>query len=183
MRLFRRNESLHERLAREGGLVESAGKPPWDSSGIHGLAQPRQWDVVAVVDAPELDVAQLELVALPTGELLVEAEAPEEILTSFAQAIESRLQPPYRAEAVRRSDGTWAIGARAIEVVELDLAVDGEEVTVTRRGAERRLEVDGAHAFGTLPELEELAERRHEDYVLQARHLDGRFWEIRVTPL
>ena len=54
MGLFRR-ESLHERLAREGGLVEPSGvRPAWDEAGIHGVPQAREWDLVATVAAPEL---------------------------------------------------------------------------------------------------------------------------------
>src|SRR2546423_12218241 len=51
MGLFRR-ESLHERLAREGGLVEPSGvRPAWDEAGIHGVPQARGWDLVATVAA------------------------------------------------------------------------------------------------------------------------------------
>ena len=49
MGLFRR-ESLHERLAREGGVAEPSGVPPaWDATGIHGVARPREWDLVTTV--------------------------------------------------------------------------------------------------------------------------------------
>jgi len=53
--LFRRKESLHEKLAREGGLVETeTTAAPWDKAGIHGVARPRRWDAVVTAEA-ELD--------------------------------------------------------------------------------------------------------------------------------
>ena len=55
MGLFRRRESLHEQLAREGGLdLEPVGEPRppgWMETGIHGVPRGREWDAVVAVDA------------------------------------------------------------------------------------------------------------------------------------
>ena len=71
MGLFRR-ESLHERLAREGGLVEPSGaRAAWDEAGIHGVHRVREWDLVTTVAAPEIQGDAVDFVALPDGSLLV----------------------------------------------------------------------------------------------------------------
>jgi hypothetical protein len=83
---------------------------------------------------------------------------------------------------VRQSEALWAVAARAIDVVQLpDRRADAIELSV--RSGERALNVDGAREFGTIPELEALAPRRHADYVVRAERLDGDWWEVRVDPL
>ena len=56
----------------------------------------------------------------------------------------------------------------------------GDEVELALHGDERTLLIDGNRAFGTLPELEALAEG---DAVIRAARLDGNLWEVRVDPL
>jgi len=101
-----------------------------------------------------------------------------------ARALVSELDPPYRALAVRREGATWAVGAVAIEVVELPADTEGEELmlTVTQEG-ERALEVDGRPTLGGMEALERAAGGRFEAYVLRATRLDGRLWEIGIDPL
>ncbi len=48
------------------------------------------------------------------------------------------------------------------------------------RGDEKTLVVDGNRSFGTLPELEGMADG---DAVIRASRLDGTLWEVRVDPL
>jgi hypothetical protein len=123
---FWRREPVHRRLAREGGLEPPPHRPGphWGEVGIHGLARPREWDATAVVEAGGLRPEELEFVALPDGTLLVEDEVPDDALGPLADAIEASLAPPYRARAVRRGGDVWAVGARRIEVAELDEAGD-----------------------------------------------------------
>ena len=72
MGLFRRREPLHERLAREGGLLPPANpRPAWQETGIHGLARPREADATVTAPASAADGQRVIFVALPTGELLV----------------------------------------------------------------------------------------------------------------
>jgi hypothetical protein len=177
--LFRRNEPLHVRLAREGGISlgddnVAPHSAPWDAAGIHGLQRLREWDAVLTVEAPGLEGDRARFVALSRDVLLVE-EGPDDV-EQLALAIEGRLAPPYRAEAVRRDRDLWAVGARSIEVAELP-GVGGSEIELASHGAERTLVVDGEPAFGTIPALE------RPEQVARARRLDGETWEVVVDKL
>jgi hypothetical protein len=177
--LFRRREPLHRRLAREGGLdpprpVDT--RPSWGEVGIHGVARPREWDTVAVVPA-DLPGDRASFAALPGGTIVVD-EGPDEI-APLADAVERTLQPPYRAEAVRRGPETWSVGASRIRVVELREA-PGDAVTLTVGPEGRELVVDGARSFGSLPQLEQLLAG---DGVVEATRIDGDVFEVRVHNL
>jgi hypothetical protein len=173
---FRRREPLHVRLAREGGipLEGQRTRPAWDASGIHGLHRLREWDAVVTVEAPELSGDRASFVTLPDGDLVIE-DGPDGI-TSLATALERELDPPYRAEAVRRDEILWAVAGRRIEVVELP-GLSGEELELTANGGERTLLVDGERSFGSLPALE------RPGHVVRARRIDGELWEVDAAPL
>src|SRR5437868_8118445 len=115
MSLFRRRESLHERLAREGGVDESPPPvdpgPRWGEVGIHGVPRPREWDAVVAAEAPDLKGDAATFVALENGDL-IEEEGPEGDLSPLADAVEGRLAPPYRAQAVQKGEGVWTVAAR-----------------------------------------------------------------------
>jgi hypothetical protein len=179
--LFRR-KPLHERLAEEGGLVERSTVPPYtgviSEVGIHGIARERQYDAVVATEAPAIEGDSVRFVALPDGSLLLE-EGGDGDLTPLAEAIEQELARPYRATAVRRGEATWAVAGHRLRVVELP-EPGGDEIELAVRGDERTLVVDGNRSFGTLPELEELADG---DAVIRAGRLDGTLWEVRVDPL
>lgn len=186
-----RREPLHTKLAREAGLdlgLDLDGGPapsataPWHESGVHGVARPREWDAVAVRDIAGLAGDQLEYVALPDGTLRTEEEVSEEALSALADAL--ALDPPYRAQAVRRDGVTWAAAARRIEVAELPDAPSGAmHLELTAHEGERSLLVDGARVFGGVRSLESIAEARYSSYVAEAERLDRDLWELRVTPL
>jgi hypothetical protein len=188
--LFRRREPLHERLAREGGLPEE-----WESRyeplrppgipevGITGNQPFREWDATAVAEAPGLEGDAVDFVVLPDRSVLVEEEAGDAPLEPLAAALEETLEPPYRAHGVRRTDAAWAVGARKIEVLELEPDVEGETIELSSVGGERALAVDGSSSLGRIPQLEAAGEARARDYVLRARRLDGSLWEVDVTPL
>lgn len=181
MGLFRR-KPLHERLAEEGGLVERSTVPPYtgviSEVGIHGISRERQYDAVAATEAPGIEGDSVRFVALPDGSLLVE-EGGEGDFTPLADAVEQELARPYRATGVRRGETTWAVAAHRLRVIELP-EPGGDEIELARRGEERTLVVDGNRSFGTLPELEGLADG---DAVIRASRLDGTLWEVRVDPL
>lgn len=121
--------------------------------------------------------------ALPDGVLLVDDDLPEGALAPLAEAVEATLRPPYRAEAVRRTEQIWAVAARSIEVVSLADDPTGDELELTWDGSERGYRVDGSPSFGSQHELERLAGSRHEHYVVRGARLDGQLWEIQVAPL
>ena len=181
MGVFRR-KPLHERLAEEGGLVEQRpARPPFTGvigeTGIHGVPREREYDAVVTADAEDVPGSTAQFVGLEDGSLLL--EEGEGDLTPLADAIEGELPRPYRAHAVRRGETQWAVAGRRLRVVRLP-EPGGDEVELALRGDDRTLVVDGSRAFGTLPELEALADG---DAVIRAARLDGDLWEIRVDPL
>ena len=186
MSVFRR-EPLHERLAREGGLGLPAEQPPhdvrprWGAVAIHGMHRLREWDAVGSVSLPALAGEELEFVVLPDGTVLVEEALPDDALSALADTVEAAIEPPYRAQAVRRQGGVWAVAARAMAVVEVR-GLEGDEVELAVREAERTLVVDGAEAFGSVPALEALGAEL-QAYVVRASRLDGDLFEVELTPL
>jgi hypothetical protein len=184
--LFRR-KALHERLAQEGDLSASAPEPvdttpKWGEVGIHGLQRPRQWDVVVTARAPDLEGKKTEFSSLPDGLLIIDEGVRAEDLEPLILAVESELEPPYRAEAVLQHDHTWAVAARAVDLLELP-GVEGEELTLTLQDGVKSFVLDGHEEFGTVPELERFALERYNSFVAVANHLDGDLWEVRVNPL
>jgi hypothetical protein len=184
--IFRR-EPLHKKLAREGELQE-ADAPPlvdpgphWGATGIHGVSRPRRWDAVASAEAAGLSGDEVHFVALPNGDLVVDEDEPADTLGPLADALEQTLEPPYRAEAVRQGEDVWAVAARRVEVTELE--ADGEELDLVVNEGERTLTVDGARAFGTIPELERLGASEGDSYVVRATRLDGNLWEVVASAL
>jgi hypothetical protein len=180
--LFRRSKPLHERLAEEGGLVEPSPPRPLftgviGETGIHGVPRAREYDAVVTADAPDVEGDNVRFVALEDGTLVIEDGDGD--LTPLADAIEQEVKRPYRATAVRRGETQWAVAGRSLRVVELP-EPGGEEVELAIRGEERTLVVDGNRAFGTLPELEALAQG---DAVIRAARIDGSLWEVRLDRL
>jgi hypothetical protein len=179
--LFRR-KPLHERLAEEGGLVETSPTGPAftgviPETGIHGVPRERRYDAVVTVEAPDLQGESAVFVALEDGSLLI--EEGEGDLTPLADAIERDVPRPYRATAIHRGGSQWAVAGHSLRIMELPEPV-GDEVVLSLRGDERTLVVDGNRSFGTIPELEALGSG---DAVIRASRLDGDLWEVRVDPL
>jgi hypothetical protein len=167
---------LHIELAERGGLVEPPReldpKPLWGEVGIHGVARARQWDAIAAADAPGLHGDDVTFVVLPDGTLLGdEAQAP------LADALD--LDPPYRAEAVRREGELWAVAARRIAVVRLAQDIPGDVVELTVVDGDRSVAVDGVRTFGSIPELE----RPGRSYAVRAERLVDDLWEVRGSEL
>jgi hypothetical protein len=172
--LFRR-ESLHQKLARQGGLVDSSPgedrRAPWDKAGIHGVHRPREWDEVATV---ETDVLGDHASFVVLDDKIVIEDGPDDV-SALADAIS--LDPPFRAEAVPRAEGVWAVAARRIDVVPLP-GQDGAELEQTRHGGEVTFVVDGWRRFGSIAALE-----RDGDYTVRARRLEGELWEVEASLL
>jgi hypothetical protein len=181
---FFRKEPLHRRLAREGRIdVDEPAPidttPRWGGPGVHGIPRMREWDAMAIAEAPDLEGDEVTFATLPDGTLIVD---DEEDCAPLADALETQLAPPYRAWAIRRSETQWAVAGRGIEVVELG-GVDGDVVDLTVREGERSLVVDGMPTFGGLQSLEQFAGERFEAYVAHAERLDEDLWDVRITPL
>jgi hypothetical protein len=188
--IFRR-EPIHKKLARQArlDLAPEAGPypepvdpgPNWGEVGIHGVSRPRRWDAVGSVEAPDLEGDELHFVALPNGDLVVDEDEPEGTVAPLAEAVEESLDRPYRAEAVRRGGEVWAVAAQRIQVLDFD--APGDELQLAASSGERTLTVDGERSFGTVPALEQLGASLGRDYVVRARRLAGRAWEVEASPL
>jgi hypothetical protein len=199
----RRDETLNERLAREAGLAPDGGEAPLrrpargraldalaslpgrlpDLGGIHGPHRAREWDAVATASVPGVAAERLEFVALPDGDFVADDDLPDAALAALADAVEASVEPPYRAEAVRRDGDTWAVAARTTDVLELPAGIDGDEIELAVNEGDRSVLVDGQPAHAPLGALETLAESRHGSYVARATRLDERLWEVEIFPL
>lgn len=205
MRFFRRGETLNERLLREAELQEqqadpaaNAGPPePLDpvvafrrqfDSGAGALAgaglppRARHWDTFVTAEAPDVEGNDVDFVVLPDGTILVEEEEGDAALEPLANAVETKISPPYRAKAVKQTDRIWAVSAMQIQVARFEQ--DGDTIELTQTGDGRALRVDGMPSFGGLPELERIGEAQAgAAYAVHAERLDGDLWEVRVSAL
>jgi hypothetical protein len=163
-------------LGRSGAVSEAL---------VAGLA--RRWrlrepHVIASAEVPDLTGESYTFTTVPDGSMLVDDDG-EEDLSRLADAVEVHLNRPYRAEAVRHGDSSWAISAWPIQVA--SLAADGDELELTSVAGERTYSVDGEfvdEAFAPLA-LAQLGEAHWDDYALHASRLDDELWEIEVHPL
>ena len=155
-------------------LGDDGPRGPWDIAGIHGLQRAREWDAVVAVDAPELEGERAHFVALPDGTAVVEEGATD--VTILARGVDAEVQRPYRAEAVRRARGLWAVAARAIETVELP-GISGREIELVTHGNDEMLSIDGERSHGTIPAL------ARPGHVVSARRIAGDIWEVDSNPL
>jgi hypothetical protein len=153
---------------------DDAPRGPWDIAGIHGLQRARKWDAVVTVEAGTLAGERALFVALPDGRLVIEEGSGG--LEPLAAAVDAELPRPYRAEAIRRERGLWAVAANAIEVVELP-GIAGREIELVSHGGDRILSVDGERSFGTIAALE------RPQHVVRARRIEGAVWEVEVDAL
>ena len=185
MPFWRRERPLHERLAEQGGmtLATEADRDvaPWNQAGVHGVPRPREWDTVVTVEA-ELPGDAVNFVALADRTLVVDEDVPDEALTPLADAVETQLNAPYRAQATRRGERLWAVGARKINVTRISDQIGGDKVELAVQDGERTVLVDGALAMGSFASLEALAAGM-QSYVIRADRLDGDLWEVAVLPL
>ena len=156
----------------------------WLEAGITGLARQREWDAVATADAPGASGDEAEFVALADGRLLVDAGPDGFDPEPLASALEGAIERPYRALALRRPE-MWAVGASAIEVVQLDPGTRGDDLELTWDGATLSLVADGMPADpSSAAALERLAAGRESGaYAAHAGRLDSDLWEILVLPL
>jgi hypothetical protein len=182
---WRREKPLHERLAERGGMTmpTEVGRDvvPWHQAGVHGVPRPRQWDVVVTAEA-DLPGDAVHFVTLEDRTVVVDEEVPDNQLAPLADAIETQLEPPYRAEGTRQRDRLWAVGASKISVVAIDEEIGGDAVELAAREDEVTMLVDGAHVFGSVPALEALGAGL-ASYVVRADRIDGDLWEVVVLPL
>jgi hypothetical protein len=194
--LFRRNEPIHAKLAREAGLDfahsvnEPAGPPPidprhplWRVAGIHGVPRVREWDAVTTAAAPDLPGDETDFVALADGTIYTDDDLPDEALTPLADALESLLEAPYHALALRQDGDVWSVAALRVTVVEVPEDVPGDKVDLVVNEGERTTRVDDVETRVAIPSLEQFAAQQFGSFVLGASRLDDTLWEVTVLPL
>jgi hypothetical protein len=193
---FRREEPLHEKLAREGGLdfprgVDEPDGPPtidpehplWRIAGIHGIPRAREWDAVVTAIATELPGDEADFVALPDGTLYTDDDLPDGALAPLADAFDGLLHAPYHAVALRQEEDVWTAAALRVDVVEVPEDVDGDQVDIVVNEGERKVLVDKAESRAEIPSLEDFAGQQFSSFVLHASRLDETLWEVTVLPL
>ena len=211
MGLFRRRkETLNEQLLREAGLdpaevlgdqqptvplgyrpepePDSSAPPPprtgditlgWLGNVESGTGN---WDAVVTARAAGVVGNRAEFTTLPNGDVIVEQEKGDGDLSPFADAVEKKIEPPYRAAAGRQDGDLWAIGAKRIQVAKFELA-EGDALELSENDGVQELRVDGEPSDAMVPELARLGERVGADYCVEATRIDGDFWEVKVTAL
>lgn len=194
MGFLRREEPLHERLAREGGLDFPRGAqehpgpldprhPFWQVAGIHGVARAREWDAVVAAEAPDLPGAELDFVVLEDGTLIVDQDLPDETLSPLADALDGSLEAPYHAYAHRREGDVWVAAAILVDVAEVPEAIDADSVEIVVRDGEHMTAVGGDLTNRRIESLEAVAAEDFESYFLEATRIDERLWEVTVNAL
>jgi hypothetical protein len=194
MGFWRREEPLHEKLAREGGLdfpravQDLAGPldprhPFWQVAGIHGVHRAREWDAVVAAEAPQLPGDELDFVVLEDGTLVVEEDLPEDALAPLADKLDEQLEPPYHAYAHRREGDAWVGAAIVVDVVEVTEEIDADSIEIVVRDGERMTVIGGELTDLRIEPLEALAEEDFESYYLEATRIDSTLWEVSVNAL
>ena len=189
---------MHRALADAAGMSlgdgslrapgPAAAPPGWDGeqrgeAGIHGVPRARRWDAVVTADAPGLRGDTVHFVTLEDRTIVVDEDEPDEALAPLADALETRLAPPYRAEAVRRDGALWGVAGRGITVVaEPSLSGEEAELVLTRSGW--ALTVDGIHRLAHVPALEAAGRAGGSaEAVVRASRLVDDLWEVEAAPL
>jgi len=184
---------LHRVLAEKGGLTTPrppAAQPPgFDGEargepGIHGVPRARRFDVVTTAQVEDGPDDRVRFVALTNGSLVPEdpTGAPADALASFAAAVDSSLERPYRAEAVPRERGLWAVAARRIVVLDAP-GFQGREAELVSTREGRSLHVDREPRFGSVPSFERAGLEHGAEYVVRAFHLVDDLWEVEASAL
>lgn len=203
MGLFRRNqETLNEQLLREAGLDQSVelatpaspepdppSKPPELPLDIDPHS-PRHkhrflptgtvdWDALVFVKAA-LAGDRIEFTTLPNGDIIVDEGTGD--LSPLADAVEEKIDRPYKAVADRHENEVWAVGAREIQVAEFAFA-EGDAIVLSVTDGTEQVRVDDEPSDARVSALERLGEREGPNYCVEADRIDGDFWEVRVLPL
>jgi hypothetical protein len=170
--------------------------PRWLEVGISGVPRQREWDLVSIVDVPELEgasVSQLAFKLLADGSSAGPdlAHVPPEALARLAAVVAEGLDPPCDVRAVRRGVRDWSVAARELdlELAELPALAGIDELAVAvAPDGNRTVLVDGEEAGASagveqaVLELERRGRERFPAFVARAvRGSAG--WELTIDPL
>lgn len=210
MGLFRRRkETLNEQLLRDAGLdpahalgpdAGAATTEPHPDPAPFLLPPPRMgdvslgwmgkvesgptdWDACVTATVPGLAGDRVEFTTLPDGDVIVDEESGDADLSPLADAVERRIDPPYRAAAERHDGDLWAVGAKRIEVAKIPFP-SGDRLELSRNGGDEALRVDGEPSDEPVPPgLERVGDAAGGSFYVEAARIDGDLWEVRATAL
>jgi len=138
--------------------------------------------VVVSLLAPNIAGDYAVFVALPERLLIVEEQEGDSDLGILADAIEKRLQAPYRARALRVDERRFVVVASGIETVELP-GFDGEELVVfALPDGQRTTVLDGASHQLANAQVEAILEES-APCLLRLENVDESIWEVSVDLL
>src|SRR5262249_35015403 len=150
-----------------------------DGSGVG----PKEWDAATMTIVPGLVGKRAAFTTLPNGDVIVDQEDGNADLSPLADAIEEHFPPPYRAVASRQTGDLWGVGAKRIQVVEIQFP-SGGKLELSRHGEDDELRVDGEPSDAPVPaELEQVGGAVGDSFYVEATRIDGDFWEVRATAL
>jgi hypothetical protein len=113
--------------------------------------------------------------------VIVSEESGDADLSPLADAVEKKIDPPYRAVAARQDGALWAVCARRIRVAQIPFP-SGEKLELSWNGDDEALRVDGEESDEAVPpELEAVGDGAGASYFVEALRIDGDLWEVRAT--
>ena len=153
--------------------------------GVTASARPEEWDAVESTRASDLVGDEVHFVALADAArtVVVDEDEPNGSVAPLADAIETQLEPPYRAVALRQDGEVWSVGATRVEVVELAADIDGDAIELTSVDGNVELRIDDRDSGLELPVLEEIGERLESDYAVRAERLTETTWVVDADAL
>jgi hypothetical protein len=159
-------------------------EPIWLRRGVPdgSSVQPRDWDAAVTVSAPGLVGDEVKFTTIPGGDVIVSEQSGDADLSPLADAVEKKIDPPYRAIAARQGGDLWGVGAKRIQVARFELA-EGDTVELSENDGVRELRVDGEPSDAEIPELARLGEQVGSAYCVEGKRIDGDFWEVKVSAL
>ncbi len=202
MKLFRRHNEPKAHLLSEGGLRRQTPiKPRCNIApdrrtpgrltadglsevlgdfnvGVLGQGQ-EPWDVFMITKVAGLDSDEVLFWALPSGDLLV-AESGTANISVLADAVEKKLERPYKALAGRQDSDYWAVAARQVHVAEFAFT-GADSLELERDDATTTFWVAGAVSSLPAPrELEAIGKAGGRDFYVAAERLHGDTWDVRI---
>ena len=171
------------------GLLQGEGEIPASKPAPGGVvaAEPggnteESRGVVVSLLAPDVAGDYAVFVALPERLLIVEGQEGDSDLGVLADAVEKRLQAPYRARALRVDERRFVVVAGEIETIDLP-GLDGEELVIfALPDGQRTVVLDGARYELASPEVEAILEES-APCLLRLENVDETVWEISLDLL
>jgi len=161
--------------------VSAVGNKPEPEPEQDDNAEESRGVVVSLI-APEITGDYAVFVALPERLIIVEEQEGDSDLGTLADAIEKRLQAPYRARALRVDERRFVVVAGQIETVELP-GLDGEELVVfALPDGQRTAVLDGASYQLASAEVEAILDES-APCLLRLENVDEAVWEISLELL